>query len=249
MTRYCRHDALAGPAVYNAHMNHFFDNLRDLKRVFWPGSYIPSLYNENYAQKADEHAQKPAASDELKLVADWLSPDPPRAILDVGCATGRPLNFLCRLLGAKGSGTDVNTSALGRARASFPDLDFRLLEGSALPFEPASFDHACCHHVIGHVPDPAGLLREIHRILRPGGTLSVITPNARYKIWQAPFNILRDFSPDTSVLRYLTSGSLSELLTLTGFKVARSETFGPPPSCCPPLDLFRLRVVTLARKP
>ena len=229
-------------------MNHLLDNLRDLKRIFWPGTYRPHLYNEAYALKADAHAQKPAASDELKLVADWLQPDPPRNILDVGCATGRPLDILCRHLGAEGSGADVNPHALELARQAFPGRPFQRMQGNTLPFPDASFDHACCHHVIGHVPSPSDLLGEILRVLKPGGTLSVITPNARYKIWQAPFNLMRDFSPDTSVLRYFTPGSLGELLTLSGFKADRLVTFGPFPSFCPPLDSFRLRAVALAHK-
>ena len=149
---------------------------------------------------------------------------------------------------SRGSGADVSASALELARQAFPSHDFRLLEGARLPFQDASFDHATCHHVIGHVPDPAGLLREIHRVLRPGGTLSVITPNARYKLWQAPFNLARDFSPDISVLRYFTLGSLVESLSLAGFKTERTSTFGPLPSFCPPWGPFKLRVVALARK-
>ncbi|MGE4158388.1 MAG: class I SAM-dependent methyltransferase [Planctomycetota bacterium] len=230
-------------------MNHLFNNLRDFKRIFWPGTYRPELFNDSYALKADEHAQKAAASDELALVADWLRPDPPREILDVGCATGRPLDILCRLLDTRGSGTDVNPHALEKARAAFPERDFLLMKDGILPFADASFDHACCHHVIGHVPSPSDLLAEILRVLRPGGTLSVITPNARYKLWQTPFNILRDFAPDTSILRYFTPGSLAELLTLSGFKMDRLIPFGPLPSFCPPLEPFRLRAVALAHKP
>ncbi|WP_108668659.1 class I SAM-dependent methyltransferase [Euzebya rosea] len=47
-----------------------------------------------------------------------------------------------------------------------------------LPFDDASFDVVICSHVLEHVPDDATALRELHRVLRPGGHALLLTPYA-----------------------------------------------------------------------
>jgi SAM-dependent methyltransferase len=55
-----------------------------------------------------------------------------------------------------------------------PDIvDF---DGRTIPFPDASFDNALCAEVLEHVEDPAGLIAEMLRVLRPGGTLLVTVP-------------------------------------------------------------------------
>ena len=60
------------------------------------------------------------------------------------------------------------------------DFDFRLVESEVLPFEPGSFEIVISNHVIEHVEDQALHLKEIARVLRPGGVCYLATPN---KLW------------------------------------------------------------------
>ena len=97
-------------------------------------------------------------------------------VLDLGVGDGA---FATALLdgGAAVSGVDVAEEALRRARAQAPAADLRLVaEGEPLPFAEDAFDVVWAGEVLEHVADVVGLLADVRRVLRWGGTLLVTTP-------------------------------------------------------------------------
>lgn len=72
-------------------------------------------------------------------------------------------------------GLDLTEAMLRRARPRAGKADFNGIIGDAqrLPFADGSFDHAVLHLILAVVPQPADCLREIARVLRPGGTALV----------------------------------------------------------------------------
>ena len=72
-------------------------------------------------------------------------------------------------------GVDLTEAMLLRARPRAGKADFSGVIGDAqrLPFADASFDHAVLHLILAVVPQPADCLREVARVLRPGGTALV----------------------------------------------------------------------------
>ena len=72
-------------------------------------------------------------------------------------------------------GVDLTEAMLRRARPRAGKADFAGVIGDAqrLPFADASFDHAVLHLILAVVPQPADCLREVARVLRPGGTALV----------------------------------------------------------------------------
>ena len=105
-----------------------------------------------------------------------------RPMLDAGCGTGLNLQGL-----PEGStGLDLNPRNLAMVRERLPL--HTAVEGDleAMPFADASFATVICTEVLEHVPDPRLALREIRRVLKPGGVLIGSVP-ARSAIWRLRF--------------------------------------------------------------
>lgn len=98
--------------------------------------------------------------------------------LDCGCADGGFAFALARWGAERVVGVDVAEERIARARLSaVPSVDFRVASGESLPFPDGSFDNVLCNEVIEHVVDDRRTLREIWRVLRPGGHLALMAPN------------------------------------------------------------------------
>jgi SAM-dependent methyltransferase len=99
---------------------------------------------------------------------------PARArILDAGCGSGRNMVELARHGTVAGVELSATSVALARARAAG-----EVIEGSVLdmPFESASFDLAVSLDVIEHLQDDLAALRELRRVVAPGGALLITVP-------------------------------------------------------------------------
>lgn len=97
-------------------------------------------------------------------------------LLDLGCGVGHLLQWLARHSGPmQGYGVDLSLNSLRRARAAgTPRLC--CADAAALPYADASFDAIVCNGAAHHLPDLAAALRELHRVLRPGGRLVLFEP-------------------------------------------------------------------------
>ncbi|BAJ32807.1 MULTISPECIES: class I SAM-dependent methyltransferase [Kitasatospora] len=101
-----------------------------------------------------------------------------RDVLEVGCGIGGGLDFLSRIVpGARMTGLDLSPVAITRANATLARGDsLRFVHGDAeeLPFEDASVDVLVNIESSHTYPDLGRFLREVERVLRPGGHLSHI---------------------------------------------------------------------------
>lgn len=104
-------------------------------------------------------------------------------VLDAGCGTGRALPPLRDAVGPSGVvlGADLTPAMLEAAARAGRDADGQLLlaDVAALPVRSESLDAVFAAGLIAHLPNPAENLRELARVVRPGGTLALFHPIGR----------------------------------------------------------------------
>jgi ubiquinone/menaquinone biosynthesis C-methylase UbiE len=95
-------------------------------------------------------------------------------LLEIGCGNGKMLQSM-NTLGWQTEGIDFDLVAVETARSKGLKINHGSLHEQK--YNDNTFDAVILSHVIEHVPNPLALLAEIHRILKPGGVISLVTPN------------------------------------------------------------------------
>jgi demethylmenaquinone methyltransferase/2-methoxy-6-polyprenyl-1,4-benzoquinol methylase len=162
-------------------------------------------------------------------------------VLDACCGTG-DLALAARVHGAgEVVGLDFSEKMLDRARTKGPEIEWVQGDVLALPFEDASFDSATVGFGIRNVDDLEAGLRELRRVLRPGGRLAILeitTPSGVlapfYRVWfdrvvpllgrVLPGGDAYTYLP-ASVRRFPVPPELSRLLEANGFGAVRFRLF------------------------
>ena len=108
-------------------------------------------------------------------LADAAHMGPGDRVLDVGCGTGVLARESADRVGPRGhvTGIDVNQSMLAVARRMRPEIDWRQGDVAELPFDDASFDVVASQFMLMFIPDQIAALKEMWRVLAPGGRLCV----------------------------------------------------------------------------
>jgi SAM-dependent methyltransferase len=112
-----------------------------------------------------------------------------RNILEIGCGKGAILDLL-RRSGHFVRGIDVDPEAIRECAAAHPEIDATVGSGDRLPFDNSCFDVVLSLDVFEHIRDSDQHLREVRRVLKPGGTYLLQTPN---KWTNIPFEMLRQW--------------------------------------------------------
>jgi len=98
-------------------------------------------------------------------------------LLEVGCGMGTDLLQFARG-GARCTGVDLTPRSIEISRHRFKLYgaagSFMISDGEHLPFRSESFDVVYSNGVLHHTPDTAGAIREVHRVLRPGGVAKIM---------------------------------------------------------------------------
>ncbi len=128
--------------------------------------YDSDRFENSYGQYLDKQ--------ERGLLKSWLKNYAKREILDLGCGTGRLLNF------AK-NGVDFSKNMLEQAKEKYPNHNLIQSDISALPFEDGNFNVVYSMHVFMHLDMKTieKTLAEVHRILKDGGIFIFDFPNER----------------------------------------------------------------------
>lgn len=109
-----------------------------------------------------------------RLWTDW-PPPPGGSVAEIGCGYGVFLDLL-REVGYRARGCDLSPRAVAYCRSRGLDV----VEGKApgVPLPRGGFDAAISMHVIEHLSDPRGFVKEMADLVRPGGVLVIVTEEA-----------------------------------------------------------------------
>ncbi len=163
--------------------------------------------------------------------------------LDVGCATGMLLEHI-RTFGWNVYGVEVcPSSAVYGRKTRKVDIFNGTLEDASYPDEMFSVVHSS--HLIEHLTDPAGFIKEVYRILKPGGLFITTTPNASGL--QAVINGKRWRSVIADHMYLFSLGTLRTLIEQNGFSLFAWKTWGGIPRGAAP-EMIKRGADKLAKK-
>lgn len=163
----------------------------------------------------------------LGAVLRLLPPVTGKRCLEIGCATGTS-SWLLRRRGGEWVSADFDPEQVASARQLLGD-EVRLIEPAGLPFEDAAFDVVVGINFLEHLEDDRGFVREMARVLRPGGVLLLTcpqgpTPRPGYRLKK-----LYRFTADTGGFGHARDGylpaELEAIVREAGLELERLESY------------------------
>lgn len=195
-------------------------------------SPITSFFNEVSEKRNEVFRSHPGLEYEQQVrsraVLDAVGARAGESILDIGCGNARDILPMLEC-GASIVGVDLSEGMLQQARrdlaaAGYHDVRLELGDATQLTFPDGTFDKVVCSETIEHIPEAEKAIGEMYRVLKPGGSLVISTPNRhswygfdRYVVssgllrrkWNHPYD------------NWGTMGELCQRLEKQGFQIAR----------------------------
>jgi glycosyltransferase involved in cell wall biosynthesis/SAM-dependent methyltransferase len=161
-----------------------------------PTRYLPSESRWSHLTTSDREALDAVLQNEAdmayarraRILLDYLELEDGQRILDGGCGMGFYLMAMSKLRDLDLVGMDMWMDRLRWAKREQVPADLVAAGLYRAPFEDGVFDAVLLSEVLEHIPDESLALREIKRVLKPGGVLAVSVPHANYPFWWDPIN-------------------------------------------------------------
>ena len=184
-----------------------------------------SRVREEFTRQADAMAVAAVFNDETVLarICDAARLSSQVRALDVACGPGIVVDALARQA-AEVVGCDVTPAMLEKARgrtaaAGLSNVEFVPGRAEALPFADESFDVVVSRSAVHHFSDPGAAMREIARVVRPGGRVITVDVMAAESCEDAALHNALETLRDPSHVRMLARSELHGLLSEVGLHV------------------------------
>jgi trans-aconitate methyltransferase len=162
-------------------------------------------------------------------LVELLNPQPNEVILDLGCGTGELTRQIADA-GAKVIGIDNSPAMIEKARKSFPDIDFHVMEATSFTFD-FPFDAVFSNAVLHWISEKEKVIHQLSTCLKKGGRIVVEFGGKGNvdSIVQAMLTSLRKRGYDAHNFWYFPSvGEYATLLENAGFRVRLAEHYERP---------------------
>ena len=147
-------------------------------------------------------------------------------VLEIGCGTGNTLAWIKQTQASKWvAGVELNENAAEKAKSTLDAVYCGNIENMSLPIPDGSLDLILCLDVLEHLVDPWKLMKRLHVLLKPGGSVIASIPNVRNFRVVLPlvFRGRWDYAPDGLLdkthLRYFTRKTALALMESAGMSV------------------------------
>jgi len=193
-------------------------------------------FSENGAENYEQYFVPSIGLPVSTVLLEAADLRPGERVLDVGCGTGVVARQAAELVGVTGSVTGVDVAPeMIEVATSLPSrgapIDWRQGDAAALPLADESFDVVLCQMALMFVEDRAAAVRDMRRVLVPGGRVLITTPGSI----QTPFELMEraivdHISPDLAgfvrmVFSMHDPGVHADLLSGAGFDTVESQVY------------------------
>jgi ubiquinone/menaquinone biosynthesis C-methylase UbiE len=169
-----------------------------------------------------------ATAADLGRMVELSDPRPSERMLDLATGGGHVARTFAPYV-AEVVATDLTPEILEHAAAYFAEqglstISTAIADAEAIPFEDGSFDIVTCRIAPHHFPNPGQFVREVARVLRPGGRFVLIdstVPEGEAGVFYNRFELLRD----PSHVRSLTRGEWESLIAGAGLTLTHAENY------------------------
>lgn len=144
----------------------------------------------------------------VRTIFEWIDPRDDSVILDCACGRGFYLNMFRYVSSCKLVGLELDWEIIQKARQNVGHLPDVLLTNANiyhLPYAADTFDGVILSEILEHVERDVDGLKEVLRVLKPGGVVAITVPNANYPFWWDPINK----TLETLFGRHIGSGPLA----------------------------------------
>ncbi len=127
----------------------------------------------------------------VRTIFEWVQPTDSMTVLDCACGRGFYLNMFRYVSGCKLVGLELDTEIIRKAQRNVGHLPDLLLTNAniyRLPYPDDTFDAVILSEILEHIDHDVDGLREVRRVLKPGGVIAITVPNANYPFWWDPIN-------------------------------------------------------------
>jgi len=149
------------------------------------------MIDENTILRLTRNEADMAFKKRVRTIFEWAQPDDTKTILDCGCGRGFYLKMLRTVSNCRLYGLELEDEIIAKANANIGHLPGITISQASIyeqPYADNSFDAVILSEVLEHIDEEQRGLREILRVLKPGGVVVITVPNANYPFWWDPIN-------------------------------------------------------------
>ncbi len=141
-------------------------------------------------------------------IFEWIEPTDDKVILDCACGRGFYLNMIRSVSNCRLAGLELEAEIVRKAYANVGHLPHIYISQANIYHQPYAddfFDGVILSEILEHIEDDVRGLREVLRVLKPGGVVAITVPNANYPFWWDPINK----TLETFLNRHISTGPLA----------------------------------------